>query len=103
QVHWSSPGFLDLTTDAIIDGLADLASSVQTEGMKFFQQLMHGGPTLYAHDGSAPWAASAVTDPVLGIVPRPMTKMMIDEVIAGFAAAASRVKQAGLDGVEIHG
>ncbi|GAA1518480.1 FAD-dependent oxidoreductase [Nocardioides humi] len=103
QVHWSSPGFLDLSSDAVIDGLADLASSVQAEGMKFFQQLMHGGPTLYAHDGSAPWAASAVTDPVLGIVPHPMTKAMIDEVVAGFAAAASRVQQAGLDGVEIHG
>ncbi|MFE9924350.1 FAD-dependent oxidoreductase [Streptomyces sp. NPDC005774] len=103
QVHWSSPGFLDLTTDDIIEGLADLASSVQAEGMKLFQQLMHGGPTLYAHDGSAPWAASAVADPVLGLVPHPMTKNMIDEVIEGFAAAAGRVRQAGLDGVEIHG
>lgn len=103
QVHWSSPGFLDLTTDAIVDGLADLAQAVQAEGMKFFQQLMHGGPTLYAHDGSAPWAASAVADPVLGVVPHPMTKLMIDEVVDGFAAAAARVKQAGLDGVELHG
>ncbi|GAA4752811.1 FAD-dependent oxidoreductase [Nocardioides endophyticus] len=103
QVHWSAPGFLDLTTDDIVDGLADMAAAVQGEGMKLFQQLMHGGPTLYAHDGSAPWAASAIVDPVLNIVPRPMTKTMIDEVIEGFAAAAGRVKAAGLDGVEVHG
>jgi 2,4-dienoyl-CoA reductase-like NADH-dependent reductase (Old Yellow Enzyme family) len=103
QVHWSSPGFLDLTTDEIIEGLADMASAVQAEGMKMFQQLMHGGPTLYAHDGTSPWAASAITDPVLGVPVRPMTKTMIDEVIEGFAAAALRVKQAGLDGVEVHG
>jgi hypothetical protein len=32
-----------------------------------------------------------------------MTKGMIDEVVAGFAAAALRAKQAGLDGVEVHG
>ncbi len=103
QVHWSAPGFLDLTTDETIDGLADMAQAVQAEGAKIFQQLMHGGPTLYAHDGSAPWAASAIVDPVLNIVPRPMTQTMIDEVVEGFAAAALRVQQAGLDGVEIHG
>ncbi|GGJ41011.1 oxidoreductase [Streptomyces brasiliensis] len=103
QVHWSSPGFLDLTTDDVLDGLADMAAAVQAEGMKLFQQLMHGGPTLYAHDGSAPWAASAVPDPVLGLVPHPMTKNMIEEVVEGFAAAAGRVQQAGLDGVELHG
>lgn len=103
QVHWSAPGFLDLTSDETIEGLADMAQAVQAEGAKIFQQLMHGGPTLYAHDGSSPWAASAIVDPVLNIVPRPMTKTMIDEVIEGFAAAAHRVQQAGLDGVEIHG
>jgi 2,4-dienoyl-CoA reductase-like NADH-dependent reductase (Old Yellow Enzyme family) len=103
QVHWSSPGFLDLTGDEIIDGLADMAAAVHGEGMQLFQQLMHGGPTLYAHDGTSPWAASAITDPVLGVPVRPMTKSMIDEVIEGFAAAALRVKQAGLDGVEVHG
>jgi 2,4-dienoyl-CoA reductase-like NADH-dependent reductase (Old Yellow Enzyme family)/thioredoxin reductase len=103
QAHWSSPGFLDLTTDETIEGLADMASAVQAEGMKMFQQLMHGGPTLYAHDGTSPWAASAITDPVLGVPVRPMTKTMIDEVIEGFAAGALRVKQAGLDGVEVHG
>ena len=103
QVHWSAPGFLDLTTDETIEGLADMATAVHAEGMKLFQQLMHGGPTLYAHDGTSPWAASAITEPVLGIPVRPMTKAMIDEVVEGFAAAALRVKQAGLDGVEVHG
>jgi len=103
QVHWSSPGFLDLTTDETVEGLADMAAAVHGEGMKLFQQLMHGGPTLYAHDGTSPWAASAITDPVLGVPVRPMTKAMIDEVIEGFAAAALRVKLAGLDGVEVHG
>src|SRR5437660_968396 len=39
----------------------------------------------------------------VGHVAQGMTKGMIDEVVAGFAAAALRAKQAGLDGVEVHG
>jgi 2,4-dienoyl-CoA reductase-like NADH-dependent reductase (Old Yellow Enzyme family) len=31
-----------------------------------------------------------------------MTKAMIDEVVASFARAARRVKDGGLDGIEIH-
>jgi 2,4-dienoyl-CoA reductase-like NADH-dependent reductase (Old Yellow Enzyme family) len=103
EVHWSSPGMLDTTSDEVIPGLARLAAAVQAEGMAMFSQLMHGGPTAIPHDGSAPWAASAVPDPRLSVVCRPMTKTMIDEVVAGFAEAALRTKTAGLDGVEIHG
>ena len=32
-----------------------------------------------------------------------MTKAMIDDIVEGFAAAARRAQQAGLDGVEVHG
>ena len=69
--------------------------------MKLFQQLVHGGPTSYTHDGTSPWAASPIADPVLGVPVRPKTKGMIDEVIEGFAAAALRVRSVGLDGVEV--
>lgn len=103
EVHWSSPGFLELSSDAIIDGLHSIADGAHAEGMALFQQLMHGGPTTAPHDGSAPWAASPIVDPVLNVQARGMTKGMIDELVAGFASAARRVKQAGLDGVEVHG
>jgi 2,4-dienoyl-CoA reductase-like NADH-dependent reductase (Old Yellow Enzyme family) len=103
EVHWSSPGFLELSSDAIIDGLSGISQDAHAEGMALFQQLMHGGPTTAPHDGSAPWAASPIVDPILNIQARGMTQAMIDELVAGFAAAARRVKQAGLDGVEVHG
>ncbi len=103
EVHWSSPGFLDLSSDDVLDGLNRLARESQAAGMALFQQLMHGGPTNAPHDGSAPWAASPVVDPLLNVQPRAMTKGMIDELVGAFAAAAGRVKTAGLDGVEVHG
>jgi 2,4-dienoyl-CoA reductase-like NADH-dependent reductase (Old Yellow Enzyme family) len=103
QVHWSSPGFLDLSTDEIVEDLHKIAEASHAEGMALFQQLMHGGATTAPHDGSAPWAASAVVDPILSVQARPVSKGMIDELIAGFADAARRIKAAGLDGVEVHG
>jgi 2,4-dienoyl-CoA reductase-like NADH-dependent reductase (Old Yellow Enzyme family) len=103
QVHWSSPGFLDLSIDEIVDDLNRIAEASHAEGMALFQQLMHGGATTAPHDGSAPWAASAVVDPILNIQARPVSKGMIDELIAGFTDAARRIKAAGLDGVEVHG
>ena len=41
-------------------------------------------------------------NPPGGIVPLPMTQAMIDEMIGAYASAARRVKEGGLDGVEVH-
>jgi len=103
KVHWSSPAYLDNTRPEVVDGLGRLTAAVHGEGAKVFQQLMHGGPTNIPQDGSPPWGASAVPDPGLGMVCRPMTKWMIDEVVAGFVTAARHARQGGLDGIEVHG
>jgi 2,4-dienoyl-CoA reductase-like NADH-dependent reductase (Old Yellow Enzyme family) len=102
QTHWSSPAFLDNTRPEVVAGMQRLTAAVRAEGARVFQQLMHGGPTNIPQDGSAPWAASALPDPGLGMVCRPMTRWMIDEVVAGFATAARHAQQGGIDGVEVH-
>jgi 2,4-dienoyl-CoA reductase-like NADH-dependent reductase (Old Yellow Enzyme family) len=102
QTHWSSPSFLDNIRPEVVDGLRRLTSAVHDEGARVFQQLMHGGPTNIPQDGSAPWAASAIPDPGLGMVCRPMTQWMIDEVVAGFVTAARHAAEGGIDGIEVH-
>ena len=102
EVHWSSPGMIDTSSDDAMDGVRRLVDAVHAEGMKLFQQLMHGGLAVVPHDGSAPWGPSAIPDPRLAVVGRPMTKNMIDELVVGFAGAARRVQLAGMDGVEVH-
>jgi len=102
EVHWSSPAFLKNTSDQVVEGMRRLTDAVHAEGMQMFEQLMHGGATNIPQDGSSPWSASAVPDPGLGMVPRPMTRWMIDEVTAGFVDAARRAREGGMDGVEIH-
>jgi 2,4-dienoyl-CoA reductase-like NADH-dependent reductase (Old Yellow Enzyme family) len=102
KTHWSSPSFLDNQRPEIVDGLQRLTSAVHAEGTAVFQQLMHGGPTNIPQDGSAPWGASALPDPGLGMVSRPMARWMTDEVVAGFALAARHAELGGVDGVEVH-
>lgn len=102
QIHWSSPGMLDLSTDRILPGLTKLTSAVHAEGMKLFQQIWHGGPTQMTWDSSAPWAASHVPDPGLGMLPVPMTRSMMDELTEAFVAASLRARDGGIDGIQLH-
>ena len=101
--HWSSPAFIDATTDQVIEGLRRLTTAIHAEGARMFTQIMHGGPTNIPLDGSPPWSASHAPDPGLGMLPIPMTQQMIDEVVTGFAEAAVRLQAGGIDGVELHG
>jgi 2,4-dienoyl-CoA reductase-like NADH-dependent reductase (Old Yellow Enzyme family) len=102
QIHWSSPGMLDLSNDRCLPGLQRLTTAVHGHGMKLFQQIWHGGPTQMTWDSSAPWAASHVPDPGLGMLPVPMTQLMIDELTGCFVAAARRAETGGIDGIELH-
>ena len=101
-VHPSSVLSLANLDDSIIEGYRHLASAIAPTGMRLFQQLWHGGHIYMQPDGSPPWAPSTVPNPIAGIAPQPMTARDIDELVAGYAAAARRVEKGCLDGVEIH-
>jgi 2,4-dienoyl-CoA reductase-like NADH-dependent reductase (Old Yellow Enzyme family) len=102
QIHWSSPAMLDLSSDRVLPGLTKLTTAVHAEGMRLFQQIWHGGPTQMTADSSAPWAASHVPDPGLGMLPIPMTRPMMDELTDAFVKAALRAREGGIDGIELH-
>lgn len=88
-------------TDGVLPFYETLAARLHAHGTKVFQQLWHGGAA-YGRAGQ-PVSASAVPAPSVHVVPRPMTKGMIDDTVAAFAAAAVRCRDGGLDGVELHG
>ena len=102
-VHWSSPGYLDVSSDRCLPGLRRMSDLGHAHGMRVFQQLWHAGPNVMPVDGSAPWSASYVPGPELGLMPHVMTVGDIEELVAAFATGAARVREAGLDGVEVHG
>lgn len=103
-VHPTSPSPIAVWDDRIIEQYQRLSEATAPHGMRLFQQLYHGGHHISpnGHGGAAPWSASDIPSPMLGLVPAPMTRGQIDELVEGFASAARRVQLGGLDGVEIH-
>ena len=101
-VHPTARTGLPIFEDSVIPFLASLADRMRPHGMMVFHQLYHHGAAYPVRPGAVHWSASAVPNPVIGVVPTPMTKLMIDEVVEAFASAAVRCQRAGLDGVELH-
>ncbi len=88
--------------DEVSDQYLRLSERLHAHGAKVFQQLWHGGAYALWLDGSPSWSASEIPGVRYAPAPIAMTKAMIDEVVAGFAAAARRCKQGGIDGIELH-
>ena len=91
-------------SDDCIPGYRRIAEGVHRHGCKVFGQLFHPGRENFESiDGSAPvaYAPSAVANERFHVVPRPMSRALIAEVVAGYGDAALRLREAGLDGVEI--
>ena len=90
--------------DACIAGYRLIADALAPYDCRAVAQLFHPGRELYdSVDGSAPvaYAPSAVPDERFHIVPRPLSRPMIQSIVAGFGDAARRVEAGGIDGVEI--
>ncbi|GAB6182582.1 oxidoreductase [Thermodesulfovibrio hydrogeniphilus] len=101
----SAPKMLCIHNDFYIDGLKKLTQAVHEEGGKIVIQLNHGGRQCASVflGGKAPVAPSSVFEPVYKVTPKELTQEEIWEIIEAFGKAARRAKEAGFDGVQIHG
>ncbi|MBC2776629.1 FAD-dependent oxidoreductase [Parasphingopyxis sp. GrpM-11] len=102
SVHPSSPGTLRIYEDGMEEGYRALVEAVRPHGMKIFQQLWHAGHAAPRADGGPPWSASDVVNPRVNVVPIPMTKAMIDEIVDAYANTAALMEQWGMDGIDLH-
>jgi len=101
----SAPNMLCIHNDFYIDGLKNLTKAVHEAGGRIVIQLSHGGrqcaPLFLG--GAEPVAPSALYEPIYKVMPRELTQEEIWELIESFGRAARRARQAGFDGIQIHG
>lgn len=100
------PNYARIDSDDKIPFWRELARAVHEHDCRVFIQLSHSGrqrdlPTL-EHPGPAPSSTSKPED-LHGLPARAMTVAEIQQVVGYFAAGARRAREAGADGVELHG
>jgi len=100
QGWWKS---VNLTTDKVIEPLSRLAEAMHRHGAKIMIQATHMGRRSSWHGENWPHllTPSGIREPVHRGNAKIIEIEEIRRVIADFAAAAKRVKAAGMDGIEI--
>ena len=97
-------GAIGACSDRQIPVLSSLTGAVHEAGGRLMAQLFHAGAqTSIRTIGEPPLGPSEVESPFYSGVPRAMTTSDIDEVVASFGQSARRAKEAGFDGVQLHG
>ena len=92
--------------DLCRSGLSNIALAVHRYGVKIVTQLHHTGrQNLRSNIGGrkAPVAPSSVKSKIGGDEPRALEEHEIEAIIQMYVDAARRTKDAGFDGVELHG
>lgn len=99
----SCPGVPGLWDDKFIPGWKQLADVVHGHGGKLIAQLHHAGRQTGSYLVGDIVAPSALPCPVCKETPRELTVEEIEELVERFGQAARRAREAGCDGIELHG
>jgi len=94
-----------MDSDALIPAHKAMVDNIHAIGGKIVLQLAHCGRQTSSEDTKAPYivAPSPLRYIFYAETPHEMAEQDIQEVIDNFAGAARRAKQAGYDGVQVHG
>lgn len=99
------PNYATIHKDDRIPFWRAVGDAVHAHDCKFIMQLSHGGRQRDVVDIEYPRGQSSTgqKDPLHGFECDQMTTADIQEVVSAFAEGARRARDAGLDGVELHG
>jgi len=96
-------GMLRLYDDKFMEGYKALVDMVHEYDCKFMTQLFHcGRNNTEAVLGMKPIAPSAVPSPIYRTEPTPMDEELLKSTKEGFASAALRCKECGVDIIEVN-
>jgi 2,4-dienoyl-CoA reductase-like NADH-dependent reductase (Old Yellow Enzyme family) len=99
------PGYAAIESNARIPFWRELAKRVHEHGCKYILQLAHAGRQrdIKGIEFSAGISSTGKPDPLHGFPAERATAAELGQIVDAFAAAAHRAREAGLDGIEIHG
>jgi len=99
------PNYATIDSDARVPFWRELGHEVHQHDCRFIMQLSHGGwqrdiPGIEYAKGLS---STGRSEPLHGFECERMTVLQIKETVQAFAEGARRAREAGLDGVELHG
>jgi 2,4-dienoyl-CoA reductase-like NADH-dependent reductase (Old Yellow Enzyme family) len=99
------PNYATIDRDERIPFWRELGKRVHEHDCKFIMQLSHGGRQrdIGGIEFEKGLSSTDRPDPLHGFECERMTTQQIQETISAFAEGARRAREAGLDGVELHG
>ena len=99
------PNYAMIDSDERIPFWREVGKAVHAHDCKFIMQLSHGGRQRDINGIEYPKGLSSTSkrDPIHGFDCEAMSVQQIAEVVRYFADGARRAREAGLDGVELHG
>ena len=99
----NNPFMTGIHDNGVVPGLKKVTDRVHANDTKILLQISHSGrQTNYTIDGQPPTAPSVIPAPG-SLVPRELTLDEIGALVDKFAQAALRAREAGFDGVQLHG
>jgi 2,4-dienoyl-CoA reductase-like NADH-dependent reductase (Old Yellow Enzyme family) len=101
------PNYGTIHRDDFIPLWAKVGEAVHKHDCKFIMQLSHSGRQLdlpgVSNQNRRSRSSTSRTESLNGILTQAMTQEEIDKVVKAFGDGAWRAREAGLDGVELHG
>lgn len=86
--------------DSMVEGLSQLADGIKEHGAAAFIQINHSGPKTHL---DTRYVGPSKIPVMKNKIPEPLTVEEIEDIVQMFVDATRRAKEAGFDGVEIHG
>ncbi len=99
------PGYASIERDGRIPFWREVAKRVHEQGCKYILQLAHAGRQrdIAGIEFRSGLSSTGKRDPLHGFAAAQASTEELGGIVSAFAEAAYRARQAGLDGVEIHG
>ncbi|MDB5413026.1 MAG: 2,4-dienoyl-CoA reductase, partial [Rubritepida sp.] len=97
------PAAIPLFDRGVVPGLRRITEATQEAGALFIMQLNHGGRQHLGRRVGTLLAPSEIACPRSGGTPHAMTTREVEEMVEHFVSAAVHAREAGSDGVEVHG